>query len=163
MNRSTLTLLAAALAAAGVPSLTAAKVQVLPDETECAGPPSTMRLYVDVPNVREAAGRITATLYGDDKKRFLVKNGSLYVARFVAKRPVTKICLYIPAPGHYAVAVYHDANSNSRMDRKPIGIPEEGFGFSNNSSTLFGPPSFTAARFLVKGDGGRITIRMKYM
>lgn len=163
MNISRLMLLAAVLVAMGIPGLAAAKVQVLADETECAGQPSATRLYVDVSNLRDANGRITATLYRDDARKFLVKEGSLYVARVVAKRPVTRICLYVPAPGHYAVAIYHDANANSRMDRKSIGLPDEGFGFSNNSSTLFGPPSFKAARFAVKGDGDRIRIKLKYM
>lgn len=163
MNISRFALLTLALTATGAPSPTIAKVRVLADETECAGTPSQMRLYISVTNVREAKGRIAITIYGDNSKKFLVKDGSLQLARIVAKRPITRACLYVPAPGHYAVAIYHDENANSRMDRKPIGFPAEGFGFSNNSSTVLGPPSFKAARFPVQRDGDRITIKMKYL
>jgi len=32
--------------------------------------------------------------------------------------------------GKYAVAVWHDENSNSRVDTNAIGLPKEGYGFS---------------------------------
>ena len=35
-------------------------------------------------------------------------------------------------PGKYAVSVLHDANKNKDLDKNKLGIPKEGFGFSNN-------------------------------
>ena len=46
------------------------------------------------------------------------------------------------APGTYAVATYHDENSNRKLDTKSMGIPVEGIGTSNDAKGQFGPPSF---------------------
>jgi uncharacterized protein (DUF2141 family) len=51
--------------------------------------------------------------------------------------------------GDYAFALYHDANSNNQLDQNWLGIPQEGFAFSNNSMGTFGPPSFNQAKFNV--------------
>jgi uncharacterized protein (DUF2141 family) len=42
----------------------------------------------------------------------------------------------------------HDENGNRRLDRDPIGLPQEGYIFSNDvRGDDFGPPSFAAAAF----------------
>lgn len=38
----------------------------------------------------------------------------------------------LPYPGKYALAVLDDENSNGKMDKNFLGIPLEGYGFSNN-------------------------------
>jgi uncharacterized protein (DUF2141 family) len=38
----------------------------------------------------------------------------------------------LPKPGNYAIAILDDENSNGELDRNFLGIPVEGFGFSNN-------------------------------
>ncbi len=65
-------------------------------------------------------------------------------------------------PGTYALAVYHDENENHEFDRGFLGIPLEGFGFSNDAQVFFGPPDFADAAVTVPGKGARITIRMTY-
>ena len=66
------------------------------------------------------------------------------------------------APGAYAIAVLHDENRDGKMNTR-IGIPREGFGFSNNPVIRMGPPKFAAARFAV-GDAAVVeTVRMKYI
>ncbi|NIJ23389.1 DUF2141 domain-containing protein [Sphingomonas japonica] len=66
------------------------------------------------------------------------------------------------AHGHYAISVIHDENGNRKLDTF-VGIPREGFGFSNNPKIGFGPPKFAAARFSVDGAGTRQQVRMRYM
>ncbi|MFQ5624920.1 MAG: DUF2141 domain-containing protein, partial [Paracoccaceae bacterium] len=65
-------------------------------------------------------------------------------------------------PGTYAIAVYHDENENRELDRGFLGIPLEGFGFSNDSFIGFGAPDFADAAVTVPGKGTRITIHMIY-
>ena len=50
-------------------------------------------------------------------------------------------------PGEYAISVYHDVNENGQLDSNFMGIPKEGFGFSNDVMGAFGPPTFEKARF----------------
>jgi uncharacterized protein (DUF2141 family) len=66
-------------------------------------------------------------------------------------------------PGVYAVAVFHDEDGDGQMD-SVLGIPTEGFGFSNNAKPgLFGPPSFQAAAFRMGGGERAVTIKMLYL
>ncbi len=45
-------------------------------------------------------------------------------------------------PGKYGFKFFHDENKNKKLDVNWLGIPKEGFGFSNNPRINFGPPSF---------------------
>ena len=65
-------------------------------------------------------------------------------------------------PGNYAVSVLHDENQNKDLDQGKLGIPKEGYGFSNNVMGVMGPPSFRKARFRVPAGKSSITIKMKY-
>jgi len=66
----------------------------------------------------------------------------------------------IPA-GTYAIAVFHDTNSNGKLDKNFFRIPKEGYAFSNNVFGTFGPPDFEEASF--KLDGNKtVIIKMRY-
>jgi uncharacterized protein (DUF2141 family) len=51
--------------------------------------------------------------------------------------------------GEYAIAVYHDKNTNGKLDTNLLGIPKERYGFSNNARGRFGPASWGDAKFEV--------------
>ena len=65
-------------------------------------------------------------------------------------------------PGLYALAVLHDENQNSKMDFNFLGMPLEGYGFSNDASAMFGPPSFADAAFKLKARPSAVSIKMRY-
>src|SRR4051812_17884790 len=44
--------------------------------------------------------------------------------------------------GKYAISAVHDVNGNGKMDHNFLGLPKEGFGFSNNPPLLQGVPEF---------------------
>ena len=50
---------------------------------------------------------------------------------------------------HYAIKVFHDENSNGKLDSNLLGIPTEDYGFSNDASGWFGPPRWEKAMFLL--------------
>ena len=50
--------------------------------------------------------------------------------------------------GEYAVRVFHDENKNEIIDTNILGIPTEDYGYSNNVSSWFGPPSWDRAKFI---------------
>lgn len=61
--------------------------------------------------------------------------------------------------GSYAIKLYHDENSNMKMDFNSNGIPKEGYGFSNNVGE-YGIPSFEDAKFEVSEQTDmQITVR----
>lgn len=61
-------------------------------------------------------------------------------------------------PGNYALALFHDMNSNGKMDKNMFGIPKEPYGFSNDFRPKFSVPKFSDCQFSV-GEGGR-TVRI---
>ncbi len=67
------------------------------------------------------------------------------------------------APGRYAVSVFHDENSNGKMDANFIGIPKEGVGASNDAKGRLGPPKFDAAAFQYSGGTLELKIKLFYI
>lgn len=133
-----------------------------PAQAACVGHPGTAQINLEISNVRSSKGRIALTLYADDASKFLRKRGSLYVPRVDAVGPVTRACIFVPKPGYYALAVYHDENANKKMDRTGIGLPAEGFGFTNNPKLFLSMPTFKSARLKVPADGVLARIRLRY-
>lgn len=64
--------------------------------------------------------------------------------------------------GRYALSVIHDENGNGKLDTR-LGVPREGFGFSNNAKALFGPPSFRSASFAVQGSNVIQAVTVRYI
>ncbi len=56
----------------------------------------------------------------------------------------------------------HDANGNGKLDSNMMGIPKEGFGFSNDATGSFGPPGFDEAKFNLTGKDQVVVITLKY-
>ena len=122
---------------------------------------TSARLTVQVNGVRSTRGEVAVTVYADDKRKFLAQGGKL--ARVRAKAASTvRACFWLP-PANYEVAVYHDANGDRDFDRNMVGLPSEGFGFSNNPETKIGLPPISAARFRLAPGDAAITIQMKYL
>ena len=62
----------------------------------------------------------------------------------------------------YAIRFFHDENQNRELDTNFLGIPKEGFGFSNDAMGKFGPKDFSEWLFEVSGDT-KIRITAKYL
>jgi uncharacterized protein (DUF2141 family) len=65
-------------------------------------------------------------------------------------------------PGDYAVTFLHDENLDGEMQYSWIGMPTEGFGFSNDPKVKLSAPSFDVCRFRVTKDGCALTVKAKY-
>ena len=129
---------------------------------DCLGPPSDTWLNVSVEGLRNGNGLVTVAVYPDDSRQFLAKGGTLKNNRFNASAPVTRACVFVPKPGVYAIAVYHDEDASRKLNRSGLGLPAEGYGFSNNPATLAGLPAFRSVRLNVPKAGLTTHIRMKY-
>lgn len=152
--------LALCLLALAIPAVS--RADAAPHGDGCQGDPSNTRLTVAVEGVRSGDGLVAVTLYPDDPKRFLAHHGSLKVFRVPARAGATNVCLYLPGPGYYAVAVYHDANGNRHLDRAGF-LPQEGSGLSNNPPVdIFHFPSLKASRFATQAGDNRIEVRLHY-
>lgn len=128
----------------------------------CLGTPSDTWLHVAVEGLRNGNGLVTVAVYPDDSREFLAKGGTLKNHRLQASVPVTRACVFVPKPGVYAIAVYHDEDASRKLNRTGLGLPSEGFGFSNNPATLAGIPAFRSVRLNVLKPGLTTHVKMKY-
>jgi uncharacterized protein (DUF2141 family) len=149
------------LAAAALIGTVAMGAPAFAAEGACAGKPGPNRLTVQISGVQPVRGEVAVTVYPDDARRFLARRGKLYRERVKAQAPVTSACFHLD-PGVYAIAVYHDVNADRDFNRTAIGMPAEGFGFSNDAPTRFGLPSFDSVRFRVRPGQTSVAIRMRY-
>lgn len=62
--------------------------------------------------------------------------------------------------GNYGVSLYHDENANGKMDKNAMGIPKEGYGFSNNAKGFFGKPKYKDIMFQLNSAEMQITIKL---
>lgn len=116
-------------------------------------------LIVTIQNLKNINGDILIGLY-DNASNFPRKVATGKVLKVTEK--IMEVTFPDIKPGNYAVSVLHDENQNKDMDQGKLGIPKEGYGFSNNAMGVMGPPSFKKARFHVAEGDSFITIKMKY-
>ena len=64
------------------------------------------------------------------------------------------------APGSYAVQVMHDQNGSGKLDANFMGMPIEGYGFSNNPEVMR-KATFDEARIELVEAGTRIQLRLR--
>jgi uncharacterized protein (DUF2141 family) len=83
-----------------------------------------------------------------------------YKDREPAKPGVVELRVRNVKPGAYSIAVFHDTNGNGKLDRSFIGLPNEPYGFSNDVGRR-GPPSFAAARIVVREPSTTIVIPIR--
>jgi len=128
-----------------------------PDAAACAsGKPS---VEVVVSGFKQPTGTIKVTLYDGNPGRYLVKHGKLRnVIVPVSSTAPMDICIAVPAPGLYAIALHHDLNGNDEKDRS------DGGGFSRNPSlSIFNlKPSFSKTGFRVGNGPIRTSITLLY-
>jgi uncharacterized protein (DUF2141 family) len=85
-----------------------------------------------------------------------------YKTKFVEITDVSMLIEFINIPsGIYAINVFHDENSNKKMDKNFLFIPKEGYGCSNNPR-LLGPPTFNKTKFDFDSQQIELKIEMKY-
>ena len=110
---------------------------------------SADQLTVDITEIKEIGGSMMVAVYNTAE----AWNGGPPVASTrdsVTGETVRVIFANLEA-GDYAVMLFHDANSNGELDSNMLGIPSEGYGFSNNVGR-FGKPDFEEAMFTVTGE-----------
>ena len=141
------------MATAGVPAL--ADAAVAGDGACVAGRPS---VQVRVTGFKQPTGTVKVAVYAE--RNFLTRAGTLGKVKLpVHSSGSMDICLAVPGPGRYAVAVHHDLNGNRSKDRA------DGGGFSRNPqlSIVNLRPRFNAASFDVEASTRVVPVRLQYL
>ena len=120
-------------------------------------------IQVEIVGLRNDKGQVQCALFSSASD--FPKSGDKAVAR--AKSDISHgkaSCEFSGiAPGTYAVSVFHDENSNGKLDTNFLGIPREGVGASNDAKGHLGPPKFEAAAFHFSGDRLDLKITIHYL
>lgn len=112
------------------------------------------KLAIEITNLKNNEGKIVLELLDVNKQT--VKKATCKIENRSCTIVITNL-----KHGQYAVQYFHDENSNGALDKNVIGIPTEGFGFSNNAIGLFGPKDFKEWLFPVAGNK-KIIIETRY-
>jgi uncharacterized protein (DUF2141 family) len=121
--------------------------------------PQPIVIHVEIERLRNDRGQVVCALYSSSDG--FPKNGEKALAHATSAIADDRaVCEFSGiAPGTYAISVFHDENSNGKLDTNFLGIPREGVGASNDAKGHLGPPKFDAAAFHFSG--GRMTLRIK--
>jgi uncharacterized protein (DUF2141 family) len=118
-------------------------------------------LTVHITHLENDKGRVAVALFASAAD-FPKQERALLGKLTKIERKRARVTFRDVAPGVYAVAVLHDENQNSKMDFNFLGMPLEGYGFSNDAAAMFGPPSFEDAAFRLKARPSGVSIKMRY-
>jgi len=126
-------------------------------QTSCPG------IHVKILNIRNSTGGVACALFESSvgfPTEFLHSATNIMIIKV---RDTKARCDFedIP-PGTYSLAVIHDENMNGKLDTNWLGVPTEGYGFSNDAKALLGAPSFSAASFPYDGRNLDLTISLHY-
>ena len=109
---------------------------------------SAGEIRILVSNIEEKRGTIHYGVY-NNPELFPDDSGKI-LGGFEEVSKVIKDGLLIDdlEESNYAIAIFHDKNSNNKFDTF-FSIPKEKFGFSKNARVFLGPPQFEDASFFV--------------
>lgn len=126
-------------------------------QTSCPG------IHVRILDIRNSIGAVACALFESPEgfpAEFLQFATNIMIIKI---RDTQARCDFLDIPsGTYALAVIHDENMDGKLNTNWLGVPREGYGFSNNAKALLGAPSFDAASFSYDGQGLDLTIGLNY-
>lgn len=127
-----------------------------PDAARCkTGGPA---LLVSLRGLKSRVGLVRVWLFGSNPSDFLKKGRKMHRVELPATATAMDVCLAVPGPGRYAVAVRHDTNADRDSD---FG---DGGGFSRNPkiSLVNLRPSYKDVAFNVGPGVHRVPVVMQY-
>lgn len=104
---------------------------------------SQITLTIEIAPLRNSDGQVLVEF--NNEKEEIIKG---YSEKIVENKCI--LVIEDLKPGKYAFKYFHDENEDEKLNTNFMGIPKEGYGFSNNAKGKFGPPNFSKMVFEVK-------------
>ena len=121
-------------------------------------------ISVTIKDIKTPNGQILMGIYKDDvsfDKEIAYKNVQAFKTKISNGTLVVGVKL---EPGKYGISLMDDENFNGKMDYNFIGIPKEGFGFSNYYHTGLTKPKLKSFLFeVIENKNTKVEVKMKYM
>ena len=151
--------LAGMAAALGLAAPAPAQAALGPDAAACSAGANRPALLVSVNGFKNRVGKLRIQLYGNNPSDYLVRGKKLKrIDLPVTRAGAMNVCVAVPRPGTYAVAVRHDADNNGETGWN------DGGGFSNNPklSILKLKPSLRSTAVAVGTGVKVVTVVLNY-
>jgi uncharacterized protein (DUF2141 family) len=111
----------------------------------------TVKLVVIVTNIKQFSGIMVISLYNKESS-FPVEGEEFRINQVKVDARSVSCTFGGLVPGEYAVALYHDQNSDGVCNLGLFGIPKEGFAFSRNFKPKLSSPDFGDCKLEVRED-----------
>lgn len=118
-------------------------------------------LTVTIVGLRSTEGVVRLSVY-DRAETFLEDNGRIARHKENVTANPMQVMFARLSPGTYAISIVHDENDDGKLNRNMLGIPLEGYGFSNDAPVVLGPPSFEKAAVQLGQENKTITVTIRY-
>jgi len=125
--------------------------------------PGVSSVQLNVSGARSDQGKILCSLFREGMGYPDQPDLAYFKTSFVIAQGKGAVRIVNIPAGQYAIAILHDENGDNKMNTSLLGLPTEGYGFSNNVMGLFGPPGFSKASFQVaSGENKQLLITLRY-
>lgn len=114
-------------------------------------------IEVEIENISNEDGQLLIGLY-DAEGNWLKKRKMSALGQIANGK--SEVTFENVPTGTYAISLFHDENNNGKLDTNFLGIPKEDTGSSNNAPANFGPPEWEDAKFEVKGEKIKQSIKL---
>jgi uncharacterized protein (DUF2141 family) len=115
-------------------------------------------LTVTISDIRNAKGSIMVSVVSTDAA-WNNQEKPVAARKIAAAEKEVVLKFDLPA-GDYAVQVMHDENENGQLDTNFMGMPIEGYGFSNNPQVMR-RAHFDEAKFALGATAAAIIVRLR--
>ncbi|MDA0338748.1 MAG: DUF2141 domain-containing protein [Proteobacteria bacterium] len=121
--------------------------------------PSSATISISLASEGKPKGTFVAALF-TTKESFL-KDAVMSVSGPVQLDGTGALVFGGVTPGLYAISVFHDKDSDGKLDTNFIGIPSEPVGVSNNPKARMGSPRFEDAKFVLEPGVMHLQIKLE--
>jgi uncharacterized protein (DUF2141 family) len=129
----------------------------------CFGSAQAQNINLNITGIKNNKGQIAVSVFTNEQgfkdnqpirrqlfSKAAVANGSMSVSLMLD-------------PGTYGIALLDDEDGNGEMKKNMLGIPKEGFGFSNFYLSGMSRPKFNDFKFEVKAAPVKLESKIRYM
>ena len=141
-----------------IPASFAAPFALFAVATALAEPVQAADLQVSIREARSQDGQFQVALV--DAAGYAGSAAPIAARLLAPTGDVTRVTFDGVPAGRYALMVIHDENGNGTLDTNLVGMPVEGYGFSNNPRVMR-KPTFDEAAFDVAADALALDVAIR--
>jgi uncharacterized protein (DUF2141 family) len=121
-------------------------------------------IELTITGIRSTKGLVVIGIFKDDRS---YQEEKTYMTKTYNKKRVSKgkmVVKFNLEPGTYGFTLLDDENSDGKMNYNFLGLPKEGFGFSNYEFSGLSKPKFDVFKFvLYKNRTRKIVMKVAHM